>query len=366
VNPKDVVLKHCGTGILGGATLGDWWCLLRENRFRIEPRYWPRAANVTLGAAVNSVVRRRERARYGGAVAFTDPPPPLFVLGVWRSGTTHLFNLLARDRRFAYPTTYEVINPHTCLSLRGPGGRLLDALAPPTRPMDAMRQGAAEPSEEDMALVTRGMSSMTGLVFPRRRDQYWRWVTLADVDAAGREAWKRAYLGFVRKVAYARGRPLLLKSPANTGRIGLLLELFPGARFVTIHRHPHAVYRSTRHTWRVTTPWWRLHRGAFDGAGIVEQYGELFDAYFAQRGLVPAGHLCEIAYEDLVADPLGTLAAVYRDLDLPDFEAARPAVAAYLDSLAGYRRNDLDPLEPGDAARLARRWRRAFTEWGYA
>ncbi len=52
---------------------------------------------------MNSFYRRKEERRFGEKVRATEIAPPLFVLGHWRSGTTHLHHLLARDRaRFAY------------------------------------------------------------------------------------------------------------------------------------------------------------------------------------------------------------------------------------------------------------------------
>jgi len=359
------LLKHTGTGILGGATFGEWMKLLVDNRFHVEPRYWPRAMNLTLSSALNSLAKRREDHRFEANLEDVEVPPPLFILGAWRSGTTHLFNLLARDQRFAYPTTYDVVNPHTCLSMAGPGARLLHALAPRTRPMDRMKQGAYEPSEEDMAMVPRGMSSMLGLVFPARRDHYWRYVTLSEVEPEERDAWRRHYLTFVRKMILAHGRRLILKSPANTGRIRLLLDMFPDARFVTIHRHPHEIYQSTRHTWVTTSPWWRLHRGSFDSWMIIRRYAELFDAYFDQRELIPRDQLVELAFTDLENEPVETLGRLYADLDLPGFDRVRREVAGYLDSIAGYQRNNLEPLPGFLAERLARQWTRAFKEWGY-
>ena len=51
----------------------------------------------------------------------------------------------------------------------------------------------------------------------------------------------------MRKLTFKYGRPLVLKSPPHTARIRLLLEMFPEARFVHIHRHPYQVFRSCRH-----------------------------------------------------------------------------------------------------------------------
>src|SRR5262245_40117403 len=82
----------CGPSILGGITFGDWFTLLRDNSFAIDPAYGLRAGVITLGSLGNSVHRRREEALYGPAIGETLVEPPLFVLGIWRSGTTHLQN----------------------------------------------------------------------------------------------------------------------------------------------------------------------------------------------------------------------------------------------------------------------------------
>src|SRR5215207_1921325 len=92
-----------GPGVLAGITLGDWLSLLRDNRFRVSPRYLPRAAAITWSSVTNSLVRWLEERRHGAAIDAAEVPAPLFVLGHWRSGTTLLHDLLATDDRFACP-----------------------------------------------------------------------------------------------------------------------------------------------------------------------------------------------------------------------------------------------------------------------
>src|SRR5437870_3032120 len=102
-------------GSLCGATLADWLRLLADNRFVVDPPYWLRAGATTWGAVQNSFFAWWERLRYEKAIRATRPEPPLFILGIWRSGTTHLHNLLAHDQRLAFPSTFEVLYPHTFL-----------------------------------------------------------------------------------------------------------------------------------------------------------------------------------------------------------------------------------------------------------
>lgn len=42
----------------------------------------------------------------------------------------------------------------------------------------------------------------------------------------------------------AKDLRLLIKSPVHTARVKLLLELFPDAQFIYIHRHPFDVFKS--------------------------------------------------------------------------------------------------------------------------
>src|SRR5262245_12738714 len=90
-----------GPGLLGGITLGDWLTLLRDNRFAVDPAYWWRAGVITLWSIRNSLGRWREEACHGKEICGVRVEPPLFIVGIWRSGTTHLQNLLALDSRFA-------------------------------------------------------------------------------------------------------------------------------------------------------------------------------------------------------------------------------------------------------------------------
>src|SRR5690242_19505125 len=102
-------------GMMRGVTLGDWARLLWDNGFRVPPRYWPKAALTTLQGLANTPLRWLEAAVYGRRLARQDFPPPLFVLGHWRSGTTHLQNLLAQDDRFVTPTFSQASGPHDFL-----------------------------------------------------------------------------------------------------------------------------------------------------------------------------------------------------------------------------------------------------------
>ncbi|HYV32407.1 MAG TPA: sulfotransferase, partial [Candidatus Binatia bacterium] len=51
----------------------------------------------------------------------------------------------------------------------------------------------------------------------------------------------------------------------------------------------------------------------------LRQWREMYDAYFAEKHLIPAGNLHEIAFADLERDPIGELRRMYAALRLPPF-----------------------------------------------
>jgi hypothetical protein len=365
---RDTFLKYFGPGLLGGITFGDWLRLLARHRFRISPSCWPRASAITLQSLQNSFWRWREQRRYDVQIEQIDAPPPLFLLGHWRNGTTHLHNLLAVDERFAYPTNFEVLNPHTFLSTEPFASRILGFFLPKRRPMDNIEWTVHSPQEDEFALILlSGRSPCLSWVFPRSLEYYDRYLTFRDVPAEEIADWKRVFRWFVNKLTLRYQRPLLLKSPPHTARIRLLLELFPEARFVHIHRNPYAVFPSTKHTFLVNIGLHRLQPADFDNLHehILRCYREMYDAFFDQRSLIPAGHYCEIGFEELERDPRGVIRSIYSALDLPDFSTVSPALERYIASIAGYQKNKFTELEPALRERINHEWRRSLNEWGY-
>src|SRR5699024_3131644 len=72
---------------------------------------------------------------------------------------------------------------------------------------------------------------------------------------------------------------------------------------------------------------------------ILWRYRDMYDAFFADRALIPRGHYTELSYEDLIADRVGALEAIYRELSLDASERVRPVFRHYVDSTADYRVN---------------------------
>ncbi|MEX0612440.1 MAG: sulfotransferase [Pirellulales bacterium] len=368
---RDAFLRRLGPGAFSGATIGSWLKVLSDNRASIDAAFWPRAAWITLAAVPNTLVAIAERCRYGRAIDRTEIEPPLFILGTWRSGTTHLHNLLCVDDRFAYPNLYQVTCPSTFLLSERGMSRLVDWCMPKRRPQDAVKFGVKEPQEEDFAMCSlSGQASMLTMSFPRNVAFYERFMTMEGLSPSELARWKACYLFFLKKLTFKYRRPIVLKTPANTARIKTLLELFPEAKFVHIHRHPYDVFRSAKHTLLKAGPWWQLQRPNYrDDEAInrqlIEQGKILYHSFFAQRSLIPAGRLHDVAFEDLERDAVSQIRSTYDALDLPDFGYVKERLCAYVNSLSDYKKNIFPELPDGLRHRVHHEWRRCFDEWGY-
>ena len=358
-----------GPGLLGGITFGDWLQLLRDSRFRVSPRYLPRAATITWWSITNSLFRWLEERRYGAQVDAAPVAAPLFVLGHWRSGTTLLHDLLALDGRFACPNLYQVIYPHTFLTTENLGSVVLRRFAPKQRPQDNMKLDPSSAWEDEFVMCVWGFTTPYLIwAFPSRVEHYGRFLTFADATPDEIRLWRKTFTRYLKKLSLKHGKPLVLKSPTHTCRIRLLLEMFPAARFVHIHRNPFVVYQSCLHLCDTVPPLLRLQRtdGMDWESQIVRQYREMHDRFFEERHLIPAGRYHEVCFEDLEKDPVAQVRGLYEALGLPDFGHVEPRVREYVTSISTYRKNVYQELDPVARQRVAREWARCFDEWGYS
>ncbi len=362
--------KVLGPGCLAGIRFGDWWKLLAENGFHVDARYWGRAAHLTLSSLITSPVSWVENLLHGPMLESTQVEPPLFILGSWRSGTTHLHNLLCQDDRYAAPDLFQTMYPLTFRSARWWLEPLLAMLTPRRRFMDNMKMSLREPAEDEMAIgILCRKSNSFSWVFSRHAEKYDRYLSFEQATSRERTAFRQALIYFVNKVQRAADdRPLILKSPNHTARIELILEAFPNARFLHIHRNPYEVFQSFVHMAQNVIPVWALQKYDFSHLHemVLSQYRQLYEAYFRQREAVPEGQHFEIAYEDLVADPLSQLEQIYSQLNLPDFEIARPKFESYLERTKNYQRNRHLEIPNELRRRIDQEWGFCFDAWNYA
>lgn len=352
-----------------GMRFGDLWQLFARNRFRMHLLRVPMFVLVMMFGAFNSVMHWIERWRFGKKIRETKiAKPPIFIIGHWRSGTTHLHELMVRDDRFAFPTTYECFAPSHFLVTEWFLPKLVWFLLPSKRPMDNMAAGFDHPQEDEFALVGLGSPSpYLRCAFPNDPPPYMEFLDMDGTQPADLQRFKSDMLEFVQRLELAKsGKQLILKSPPHTGRIEVLSQLFPGAIFIHIVRDPYSVFPSTRRLWRALDEVQGFQFPKYDDTVdyVFAAFERMYRGFNAQRDKLGTSKLYEVKYEDVVRDPVGELEKIYRELDLGSFDEMRPKLEAYVREQKDYRTNQHE-LEPELKAEIARRWSDYFERYGY-
>ena len=347
----------------------NWMRLLKDNA-SISPRFWGRAIYVTAVSLMFSPIRTYQYLRYRKTFEKVKlAEDPIFVLGHWRSGTTHLHNLLTQDWRFGYVSALQVIAPDI-FYVAGDGLKaLLRKGTPENRLIDNMSWSIDSPQEEEMALGNMSPYSFYHFwSFPQQAQEYFdRYAIFKDVSSDVVETWKEKYLEVLKMATLnMQGRRLVIKNPANTGRIPVLLEMFPNAKFIYLHRDPYDVFLSTRNLYKKTLPIAQLQEISDEeiDANILTFYTEMLKYYLEYRDTIPARNLIEISYAELDENPMPVMRRIYGQLNFWPFARVRRRLRRYLNSLAGYKKNRYQ-LSAEDIRKVNERWKFAFDEWGY-
>lgn len=338
-------VKASSQGILcmwHGLTVGGLFRLLAMR----PPLAWshaPRIASVAMLSVLNSMSSLIDSVVFGRQVRRTKiQHPPLFILGHWRSGTTMLHNLMCLDPTMTFLNLYQALHPRHFLLTENIFGPPTSRFVPATRPMDNIAVGWNEPQEDDIPLALDcGVSPYMMAAFNDRRDIYGRFFDPRDMSDRERMAWKQSLMKLMIRLTIRRDATIVTKNPGHTFRIPILLEMFPGARFIYIYRNPYDVYRSTMHLRKTMLP-----ENSFAPARLSTSsedtlffYDKCIRTYEETKSLIPPGRLHELRFEDLEEDPLREMARIYSGLQLPGWDVVEQRVQDQMTSLKSYRKN---------------------------
>ena len=301
--------------------------------WRVYLSYW-------LDSLVHSLLFRIQYASHVDKLDGAVCPPPLFLLGFWRSGTTFLHELFCCDPRFGYPSTYACLNPSHFL-LTEQWVRKHKVHEPSRRQMDDMQYSWASPQEDEFALLALGApSAYQALLVPSMMRDVRALLDLCHQPQKDQDRWAEALRYFMRLLTVQQGKPMIFKSPPHGFRLPLLQSLFPQARYVVIQRNPYEVFASNLKLWSTLLEMYSLESPK---DGEIETF--ILDAYVLHEHVLAEGarklesQLARITYEELVADPIGQMARIYDELELGDFDQVQHRLEQYVKSVASHKRN---------------------------
>ncbi len=345
-----------------------WWKLLWDHRFRVDLVRIPMAFLVSLVTPTVSFLSFIQRMLYGSKIRDTKiEMPPIFIVGHWRSGTTYLHELMALDERLGWPNTYQCFSPRHWLITEKWLAPLLSFLLPKERPMDNMELGWDRPQEDEFAMVGYGAPTpYLRIAFPNEPDPYPELYDMKDVDPKVLRPFATAIVAFVKALTFRYKKRILLKSPPHTGRISFLAKAFPGAKFIHITRHPDALLSSTCRLWESldAVNGLQIPRNEHLREFVLDTFERMYAGFDRQRPHIDPKNIVDIRYEDLVANPVGSVRSLYETLSLGDFEPVAPKIEAYTAERKSYQTNK-HKLDDESKAEIRRRWANYFRNYGY-
>jgi hypothetical protein len=281
---------------LGEEILGQRLRMLLANRLRIEDVY--RMHPDIAGQAVEG---------------------PLVIIGLPRTGTTALSQLVAADPQIRSLRLWEssdpVPPPESATEDTDPrieeASRGLEAMYSAFPRMKSMHLQTATGATECQDLL--GMAFRTahfdGMAHVPR---YTEWVTNSDMAPAYQ--YHRRVLQLLQW--HCPPRLWHLKTPVHMLALDRLLETYPDARFLWTHRDPAEVLGSVCSLISYTRSWVSDRVDADLGEKQIDLWSEALARAMAFRRAVGEERFADIGFGDLNADPVGTVGRAYGQLGL--------------------------------------------------
>jgi len=345
------------------------------NLFRLFRRYgWPgRGHRMAAPAFILSALFRVPFMLTDKAVVAmkgeTKAPQVVFILGHWRCGTTHLYNVMSKSPRFQFVNPYQAALPGEFLSLTKAFRPFLRKSLPKGRTIDEVPVTEDSPQEDEFALANlMPYSFLHALYFPKdffeTFNQGLFFEGLSDEEV---KDWQRKLNLFYQKLQIAGpGKTILIKNPPYTTRVGLLKKMFPKAKFIHIHRNPYKVFFSMRNFYDQLLGELSLQGhdvGDLDDH-ILSVFKRMMDDLEKETADLPPDRFISLPFVELQEKPLEALKKVYEQLDLGDFDEDKGHYEDYLKGIEGYKKNVYDFPEE-DLKKVEIHWRKFIKQEGY-
>ena len=136
---------------LAGSTLLNYLKVLHFRRIAI--RHYPRLLLTLLVIVISTPFQWYEKVFFNNRIKkYVFKKPPVFIIGHWRSGTTHLHNLVCQDPAHGFVTTYQSVFPNNMIS-KWIFKTFMELNIPERRPSDNVKLNVDFPQEEEFALA---------------------------------------------------------------------------------------------------------------------------------------------------------------------------------------------------------------------
>ncbi len=259
---------------------------------------------------------------------------PVFVMGVPRTGTTLMSNLLGADPARRSPLTWEIddpVPPATSATLKTDPralARLEQERAMLSAHPDAGKyyRGSAIYPNEDVFIMAHDFKTLM-IESKGKLPEYKEYIFSADVSSA--YSYHKKFLQVLQSEAPGTWN---LKMPSHALFLENLFAEYPDARVIWTHRDPYAAAGSLCSIISLSH---RMHMGKIDTAWLAEDYpwqaAEHANRIMDFRDKYGEDKIIDVHYADLMNDPLGTTKQVFAQLGDEFTAEAESGIQAWVD-----------------------------------
>ncbi|MBB3046227.1 hypothetical protein FHR99_000463 [Litorivivens lipolytica] len=264
---------------------------------------------------------------------------PMFIVGLPRSGTSILFELLSQDPDVGVPLIWEAMQPcpppEAATYRTDPRIDVADRLvtqwgrvAPEFNTMHEMRGHI--PAE--CGLIMAGTFISDHIASLHQTPSYAAWCTQADMEPVYR------YHKTVLQILQYRNprKRWLLKAPEHQVHLQTLLKVYPDARIVQTHRDPIKCMAST--TSLMGTLYYMrsdqvFNAAVFENIIMGEATAKRLENVMDQReqGIVLAKNITDSRYQDLMDQPMACIRGIYKHFGLALEPETEQRMLSYLE-----------------------------------
>jgi len=286
-----------------------------------------------LGMLLASRLRVEETYRLHPEIDDQVIEGPVFVIGLPRTGTTALSQLVAADPQFRSLRTWESAAPvpppeksseHTDARIAATeeGIAMMNEVFPLMRTMYNTEATTASECQDLMGMSFR-TAHFDGFA---RVPSYMKWVV--DTDMVGTYRYHRRVLRLLQW--HCPPNLWHLKTPVHMLSLDALVDTYPNARFLWSHRDPTQVLGSVCSLIRYTRSWSSDRNDSIElGAEQLEHWWVAMERAMEFRARIGDDRFADVSFADLQSDPLEALAGALGRIGFSFDSRSRASVEAW-------------------------------------
>ena len=264
-----------------------------------------------------------------------DQDGPIFITGLPRSGTSFLFDLLHAHSYLRSPFTWEIFQANSIaknklqILIKKIRTQIelisINRLVPQLAKIHPMHQSYPE----ECQLITAYDLKSISFVYSANLPNYLKLISGSSFESSF-----RVHKNFLNALSTKEDEIMwLLKDPCHIDHIEEILNSYPKAQFIFIHRNPKFSMPS------ISNLAYNLRLGYSDhvdpllvGKQMLSYWQQASEKLLNSRELIPEDQMIDIKFDQLIDDPIKTVHCIFEKLSIKEDERLEEKMATRIES----------------------------------